>query len=78
MLDDPVDRAVAVFTVLGLPNVDLRLLVRGVSQYHVDAGLAHVLVGAQVTDLAGWDDVEPVGDVRGGHPDFPGTSEGSV
>ena len=78
VLDDPVDGAVSVLAALGLPNVDLRLLVRGVSQHHVDAGLAHVLVGAQVTDLTGRDDVEPVGHVRGGHPDFPGTGKGAV
>ena len=53
MLDDPVDRAVAVLAALGLPDVNLRLLVRGVAKHHVDAGLAHVLVGAEVTDLSG-------------------------
>lgn|GEM_PF-3065071 len=64
VLDDPVDGAVAVFAALGLPNVDLGPLVRGVTQHHVDAGLAHVLVGAEVADLPGWHNVEPVGHVR--------------
>ena len=53
VLDDQVGRAVAVLAALGLPDVNLRLLVRGVAQHHVDTGLAHVLVGAEVTDLPG-------------------------
>ena len=78
VLNNPVDRTVAVLATLGLPDVNLRLLVRGVAKHHVDTGLAHVLVHTEVTDLPSGDDVESVGHVRRGHPDFPGAGEGAV
>lgn len=59
---DPVDGAVAVLATLGLPDVNLRLLVRGVAQHHVDAGLAHVLVHTEVTDLPGREHTRGRGD----------------
>lgn len=66
VLNNPVDRTVAVLATLGLPDVNLRLLVRGVAKHHVDTGLAHVLVHTEVTDLPSGDDVESVGHVRRG------------